>query len=310
MNLLVDLGNTRLKWLLIDLDWLLIDPRESLNTSEKNMPSPHESGERATSAGMREVEQRREQLPRVRGSYTGSDASPLSNTSPVGGALLHGADFTRQLDDVWSKLAAPQRMVVASVAGADAQQHLQAWVQHHWPATRLHFVAAVAAQLGVKNSYREPARLGSDRWAALIGARARVTGPVCVVDCGTAITLDALDAAGEFVGGVILPGIALARQALLARAPGIAAVEGDDSSCFAHGTADGVAAGTLYGALGAVERIVAEFGLRLGQDMRVLLTGGDAQRLRPYLNTRLACEVEEVPDLVLQGLARIAESLK
>ncbi len=264
MNLLVDLGNTRLKWMLIDPGWLLIDP------------------------GWAEAQKR---------------------NLHTGGALLHGAPLARQLDDAWSKLAAPQRVVVACVAGAEAQQGLQTWVQCHWPAAQLHFVAATAAQLGVKNSYYEPARLGSDRWAALIGARQRVTGPVCVVDCGTALTLDALDAAGEFVGGVILPGIELARRALRARAPGIAATDGDDSSCFAHSTADGVAAGTLYGAVGAVERIVTEFGARLGKDMRVLLTGGDAPRLRPYLPARLAYDVEEVPDLVLQGLARIAESL-
>ena len=265
MNLLVDLGNTRLKWVRIDLGRLSHDP----------------------------------------GWTRALESNPHSR-----GVLLRGEDFTRQLDDAWSQLAAPQLVVVASVAGAAPQQALQAWVQRHWPAATLHFVVAPAAQLGVKNCYREPARLGSDRWVALIGARGWMAGPVCVVDCGTAITLDALNTAGDFVGGVILPGITLARQALLARAPGIAAAEGDDSSCFAQGTADGVAAGTLYGAVGAVERIVAEFGLHLGKDMRVVLTGGDAPRLRPYLNPRLAYAVEHVPDLVLQGLARIAESLK
>ena len=333
MNLLVDIGNTRLKWLLIDPGWLLIDPGrmlvgsggllidpgpssvaagEALNTSEKNIPSPHDSGERA----------------RVRGPYTGSTISPppckpgketiqsipghaLSGAPSLslGGALLHGPDFMQQLDDAWSHLTVPHRVVVANVAGAEARQGLQSWVQRHWPAARLHFVVAVAAQLGVKNGYREPAQLGSDRWAALIGARQRVTGAVCVVDCGTAITLDALDAAGEFAGGVILPGITLARDALRARAPGIAAAEGDDSSCFARSTAAGVAAGTLYGAAGAMERIVAEFGARLGKDMHVLLTGGDAPRLRPLLHGRWVGATEAVPDLVLQGLARIAESL-
>ena len=268
MNLLVDMGNTRLKWLLIDTSWLLIDLGWLLSWAETRKRNLHSGGER-----------------------------------------LRGADLARQLDDAWSKLTVPQRVVVANVAGAEAQQDLQTWVHHHWPAARLHFVLATATQLGVNNSYREPARLGSDRWAALIGARARWTGPLCLVDAGTALTVDALDANGAFVGGVILPGIELARRALLARAPGVTAVDGDDSSCFAHSTADGVAAGTLYGAVGAVERIVAEFGVRLGKDMRVLLTGGDAQRLRPHLHARLAYDIEEVPDLVLQGLARIAESL-
>ena len=180
MNLLVDLGNTRLKWICIDLGWLSHDP-DWTEALERN---PHSRG-----------------------------------------VLPRGEDFTRQLDDAWSKLAAPRRIVVANVAGADAQRTLQTWVQNHWPAATLRLVVAVAAQLGVKNGYREPARLGSDRWAALIGAHMRGPGPLCVVDCGTAITLDALNTAGEFVGGVILPGITLARQALLARAPGIATAE-------------------------------------------------------------------------------------
>jgi type III pantothenate kinase len=290
MNLLVDMGNTRLKWLLLDPGWLLLDPGWLLLDSAWLSMNPGAT--------------QQEGLTRYpRGTLThGADAA-------MNAGQTLAADFAQQLDVAWGSLAAPKRVVIASVAAPDRLRSVQQWAAHHWPATPVHEVVAVAAQLGVTNSYREPARLGSDRWAALIGAHARRTGPLCLVDAGTALTLDALDASGVFVGGVILPGIELARRALLARAPGIAAADGDDSSCFAHSTADGVAAGTLYGAVGSVERIVTEFGLRLGKDMRVLLTGGDAPRLRPYLPARLAYDVEEVPDLVLQGLARIAESL-
>ena len=284
MNLLLDMGNTRLKWLLIDPDWLLIDPGRLLPADAAAQKQDH---------------------PRYpRGALThGTEAAMDTGGTPV-------ADFAQQLDLAWGALATPRRVVMASVAAPESLRPVLQWLAQHWPATPVHRVAAVPAQLGVSNRYREPARLGADRWAALIGARARSTGPLCLVDAGTALTIDALDGDGVFAGGVILPGIALARRALLARAPGIAAADGDETSCFAHSTADGVAAGTLYGAVGAVERIVTEFGARLGRDMRVLLTGGDGPRLRPYLHARLVYDVEEVPDLVLQGLARIAESLK
>ena len=249
MNLLVDIGNTRLKWML-------------------SHPSGH-----------------------------------------PGQALGRAVNMSYQLDLAWGKLAPPQWVVVTSVAGAAAEQDLRQWVQRCWPAARVHFVVAAAAGWGVKNSYREPARLGSDRWAALIAARHLTQAPVCVVDCGTAVTLDALNAAGEFVGGVILPGIALARQSLRLGVAGIAETEGDDTSCFARATTDAVAAGTFYGLVGAVERIVTELGAGLGKDTQVLLTGGDGLRLMPYLQGRVAYPMRPVPDLVLQGLARIAESL-
>ncbi len=276
MNLLLDMGNTRLKWRL---------------DSDRGRPD-------------NALAEKQDHARHPRGTLTHSSVPAMdAGRAPV-------ADFAQQLDAAWGALAAPQRVVLASVAAADSLHPVLQWLAQHWPATPLHSVTAVPAQLGVSNAYREPARLGSDRWAALIGARARSRGAQCLVDAGTALTLDALDADGVFAGGVILPGIALARQALLARAPGIAAADGDESSCFAHSTADGVAAGTLYGAVGAVERIVTEFGARLGPGMRVLLTGGDGPRLLPHLRIRLTYDVEEAPDLVLQGLARIAESLR
>lgn len=249
MNLLVDIGNTRLKWML---------------------------------------------------------SQRLGHTSQ---ALVRTADMSHQLDLAWGNLPPPQWMVVTSVAGVAAEQEVRQWAQRRWPLTRVHFVVAVAAGWGVKNSYREPACLGSDRWAALIAARHLTQGPACVVDCGTAVTIDALNAAGEFVGGVIFPGIALARQSLRVGAAGISEIQGDDTSCFARTTADAVAAGTFYGLLGAVERIVTELGAGLGKDMQVLLTGGDGPRLAPYLQGRIAYPMQSVPDLVLHGLARIAESL-
>ncbi len=224
-------------------------------------------------------------------------------------ALVRTADMSQQLELAWGHIPSPQWIVATNVAGMAAEQDLRQWAQRRWPAARVHFVVAAATGWGVKNSYREPARLGSDRWAALIGARSLTQAPVCVVDCGTAVTLDALNAAGEFVGGVIFPGIPLARQSLRIGAAGISETEGDDTSCFARTTADAVAAGTFYALVGAVERIVAELGTGLGKDTQVVLTGGDGPRLMHYLQGHVAYPLQSVPDLVLQGLGRIAESL-
>jgi type III pantothenate kinase len=161
---------------------------------------------------------------------------------------------------------------------------------------------AAARTLDVVNGYDDPTSLGADRWAALVGARGLTPAPACIIDCGTAVTVDALAANGEFLGGAIFPGLALARAIL---AHGTAAVQpppGSDASCLGRSTADAVAGGTLFALAGAIERVVREQQVQLGGAARVLMTGGDA----PLLAARIAQPVEHVPDLVLQGLARFA----
>jgi type III pantothenate kinase len=126
-----------------------------------------------------------------------------------------------------------------------------------------------------------------------------------VVDCGTAVTVDALSADGEFLGGAVFPGLRLLRDSLVQGTAGIPATEGDATDCLARSTADGVAAGTLFGLAGAVERLIDEYRRTLGETTRVFLTGGDA----PALAARLRAAHTPVPDLVLKGLARIADTL-
>jgi type III pantothenate kinase len=216
-------------------------------------------------------------------------------------ALAYGENFARTLENSFSTLARPARVAAVSVAAAEHMETLAQWVQSHW-GLELQRIAARAAQFGVTNSYKDPTRLGADRWVALIAARARLAGAVCVVDCGTAVTVDALDAHGVFRGGVIMPGLALMRDALLRRTAGIRAAQGDAGSALARSTADGVAAGTLFGLAGAIDRIVDEQAATLGSAPQVLITGGDAQPVRALLRHAS----QHLPDLVLEGAALIA----
>src|SRR5204863_2422782 len=122
----------------------------------------------------------------------------------------------------------------------------------------------------VRNGYRDKGTLGADRWAAMIGARSEMpASAAAVVNCGTAVTVDALSAGGEFVGGVILPGLFLQRSALATGTAALRVGEGDETSCLAMSTADAIAAGTLYGLAGAVERVCAEFERVLDETMKV-----------------------------------------
>lgn len=222
----------------------------------------------------------------------------------LGVALHQGEDMTRLLDEAWDALETPQRIVMTSVAAKETRRALEQWVTRRW-SLMPYVVQAQRAQLGVTNSYREPAALGADRWAALIGARALAQAPACIVDCGTAVTVDALSADGVFLGGAIFPGLRLLRQSLAQGAAALPLALGDDSSCLARATADGIAAGTLLGLLGAIERMLVEQQKALGPGMQVFLTGGDA----PLLAARLTQPAIVIPDLVLKGLARIADTL-
>jgi type III pantothenate kinase len=228
----------------------------------------------------------------------------LANDSLTpGGAFAYGDDFTRALDQTFGPLSRPARVAAVSVAGATRTDTLAHWVQRRWNLDLLRF-SARAVQCGVTNTYKDPAQLGADRWAALIAARARLTGALCVVDCGTAVTVDALDTHGVFRGGVILPGLALLRDALLRRTAGIDVAPGEAGSALARSTADGVAAGTLFGLAGAIDRIVDEQSALLGSAPQLLITGGDAEPL----HARLRHASQYLPDLVLEGVAHIASA--
>jgi len=217
--------------------------------------------------------------------------------------LLEAEDMTPLLDRMWSRLATPQQILVCSVSSPQRLRTLERWIHTHWSVTA-HAVRTQVDQLGVKNRYRQPEQLGVDRWVALIGTRGLISSAACVVDCGTAVTVDALSASGEFLGGVVFPGLRLLRASLGRGTHAIAETEGNDMNCLARSTADGVAAGTIYGLTGAVERLINEFRQTLGDTMQTVMTGGDAT----LLSARLHVKTRHVPDLVLQGLARIIEN--
>ncbi|SFM25227.1 type III pantothenate kinase [Ectothiorhodospira mobilis] len=230
------------------------------------------------------------------------------------GRALHGQgalEHPGAAEAPWDALldAAAQRMGLrhvdalwaVEVVGPAFRAACSAWARRRgWPEPR--FLEADPAQHGIVSAYRDPGRLGRDRYAALVGARALGYESAVVVDCGTAVTLDRLLPGGRHSGGLILPGLGLMRRGL-GLAPGVGgAVQGDASRVPAVCTGDAVAAGTLLGLAAAIDALT----IRLGEPpppAAVLLTGGDAPCLIPHLT----CGVVPVPDLVLHGLARVSE---
>lgn len=192
------------------------------------------------------------------------------------------------------------RAVISNVAGEHVAQALAAVL----PSGREpYWVVSRAEQCGVRSGYAEPAQLGADRWAALIGARHLYSGPCVVVNAGTTMTVDALSAESIFLGGFIVPGYALMRDALRKNTAQLELRDGA-FSFFPDNTGDAIASGALNALAGAVDRM-CRYLVETGEDEPiVVLSGGNADLLRPRLNG----QPQLVDNLVLEGLVRIGAS--
>lgn len=214
------------------------------------------------------------------------------------GALAHGdAGFAQALAVQLRELPAADRVLVASVAGAPALAVVQDVVRMIWnvPVTRLQ---AQSEQCGVRNAYRQPAQMGVDRWLAMIGAWSRWRRPVCVVDAGTAATVDVVAADGRHLGGLIAPGVELARSLLESATAGIRASARAPAAALGDSTAACVANGSLLGVLGLVRMALDIMDSACGDAGMLVVTGGAAQELLPHLPEH----AEHLPELVFEGM--------
>jgi type III pantothenate kinase len=199
-------------------------------------------------------------------------------------------------------------LALVSVRGKGFEADVRELCQHE--GIRLHWAGSVAQAHGVKNLYRQPETLGSDRFVALVGARQLFANECCiVVDCGTAVTIDGLTADGEFSGGVIIPGLRLWGDSLIQRADQLNEHHLQHPEIFARDTAQAIGSGSLYGLIGAIEgicqRMQDQFETRFGPGVQVrrILCGGDAGVIAEHAQSVFQLQ----PHLVLQGLARFAD---
>lgn len=204
----------------------------------------------------------------------------------------------------FAKLPTPARIVLSNVAGtrvrATTIRMLEVWPDAPAP----YWLVPQDVQCGVTNSYRNPAQLGSDRWAALIGARHLLGAKATmVVVCGTATTIDFLSPEGVFKGGVIMPGVGLMLRSLH---EGTAALpdQGGEFYAYPTQTVDAIASGCQHAQAGAIERLYA-LEQRSTPEVVCLLSGGAAGAVAP----RLGIPFQQYENLVLEGLYRVSQSL-
>lgn len=229
--------------------------------------------------------------------------------SPQPGAALiaQGAVFLETIDHLaetdWKSLAPPASMLGCVVAGEGVkrrvEEQLELWdLEPRW-------VVSSREACGVTNGYDHPNRLGVDRWVAMIGARHRVLAhgrprPVLVVMVGTAVTVDAVDAEGRFLGGLILPGFGLMLRALEMGTAGLKAPTGEAVD-FPTNTSDALMSGGADALAGAVERMYRKLRQRTGDEPALVMSGGAAVKLAPI--TELPFET--VDTLIFDGLLQL-----
>lgn len=206
--------------------------------------------------------------------------------------------------DGWARLQAQLTgnadCFIASVASPVREQQLARLLEAAGIAPT--WLAATAACAGVTNGYFDPMQLGVDRWMGLIAARQRTPDPVLVVSVGTAMTVDALAADGAFLGGLIVPGVQLMRQAL---AQGTACVGDTDGSwhAFPQKTGDAVQSGIVAALCGAIQQQYAHLARASVTAPRCFVTGGDAETVLPHL----AVPAQQITALVLEGIDCVAK---
>lgn len=200
------------------------------------------------------------------------------------------------------------RAIVANVAGEAVATRVTEVLRTR-AGIEPQLVAVRAEELGVRCAYADPTRLGVDRWIAVLAAHHLAPGAACVVDAGTAATFDAVDSRGQHLGGLIMPGPRLLAATLDRNTSDIGATAAVQAvprglDLLGKTTNSAVGHGAWLALAAAIDRAVETVETSLGERPAVYLTGGDAFRLRGWLET----EVELRADLVLEGLALFSGS--
>ena len=232
---------------------------------------------------------------------------------------VQAADWTtRNLERVTRRILKGRyaQVVICSVAGLGMERALRRAARRSGnPPPQ--FIRSTRRAAGVRNGYAQTWRLGADRWVAILGARSLAPGrALCIVDIGTALTLDLLDERGQHRGGLLVPGPALMVESLLSNTAGIrrragglgrpgrwpGAAASAALAPFGRSTRAGLLAGSVMACAGLIERALHEARTILPGRPKLLLAGGGARLVAPLL--RVPCV--RADDLVLRGLALLA----
>jgi len=220
------------------------------------------------------------------------------------GAIEHGAD-PAACAALFDRIATvPTRVSAANVAGDRFGAQFAAAVRERWNLS-VRYAATQPNTAAVCNGYDDFSQLGVDRWLAIIAAVDRFAGSVCVVDAGTAVTIDVVASGGAHLGGFIIPGLDLMHRSLAGQTGDLGRLAADEPSLLSpglpapgRGTAAAIGGGAVAAACCLIDRSVDLLD-EPGKNATLVVTGGDARRLIRHLDR----PAQHRPLLVLEGLA-------
>ena len=208
-----------------------------------------------------------------------------------------------QLSSVWHGEEPPEQVWVVSVADQVAYNNLLGWLANCWGLVP-RIMEVSAADCGLTCGYHQPLQLGVDRWAAMIAAYAAFPDGVCVVDCGTAVTLDAVDGQGRHLGGYILPGVTAMQRALLQEtAIKLETPVVDAGEEWGNSTFSCIELGTCKSIVALIEQSVERMQAAGVCNPGVVLTGGGAGAIASLMQINY----QRRDALVLEGIKLYAE---
>lgn len=216
-------------------------------------------------------------------------------------ALSGAVETVAQLVEVSKNWADVTQIRLANVRGERDKQGLDEWAGQRW-GVNIEVAKVVRSCGGVTNCYSEVERLGVDRWLAMLAAYQRANGACVVIDFGTAVTVDVIDAQGLHRGGYICPGVNTMAKALLSnthiKVPAMGELISVELGCT---TQEAIIHGANAALLGMINNTLKKQEEEYGGGIIVYLTGGDGEKFAAHLaETEVSKEL--VPSLVLDGL--------
>lgn len=235
----------------------------------------------------------------------------------VGLFVVDALSLVDDLATSWSDLSKPDGIVISSDVDETLTDALNVWTKHTW-GVEITIISAEANAFSVNNAYDEPKKLGSDRWATLVAVKNTLNQAAIIVDCGTAITIDAITHDGEHLGGVIIPGINTMHNALIQQTHKLKLVDADVDSMvriagLAKSTTDGISNGIYTSVVSCINEMVDQVktlslsdsnSVDSGNEIACIITGGDAEAIQGLLSSSF----EYKPNLVLEGLAYMVDN--
>lgn len=209
-------------------------------------------------------------------------------------------DVLITLQLVWQNFPTPNSLLIASVAQPDLVNDITRLAVQIWSNIKIIQPKVTLKAFGVSNGYLQPGKLGIDRWLALLAAHHFYPGRICIVDCGTAITLDLLEITGNHLGGLISPGLSTMKKSLIEQTARLCYEPELKPFGLAQTTSSAIENGVLYSAIGLIE----SFSKRLEQPCQLLLCGGDAKIIAAKLDTSVIID----DDLIFKGLGLFIEN--